>query len=237
MGTWAKTGPRGTKKKGPTGPRSITRLNGGDSGPLASKKYEEFCQLIAQDVNKFEAGNTAGFGGSTGSKSYISEILTRPHIKQRIQEIKDYNKFGIQTKMNREAEEKLAEIKRLNAENHKMAAQMSVAMSKADIISMLLADREQAKELRQMSAAIKCIELIGKEMGLFAEKKEIRHGLLDGLDTDKLSALVEDIRAEKAKRIEYKPETNGHADAGRIEANTEIRSDNWTLDLGNSGKS
>ena len=53
-----------------------------------------------------------------------------------------------------------------------MAAQ-NICLNKADVFRMLLEDRELAREHRHVSAAVKSAELIGKEMGMFRDKKDI----------------------------------------------------------------
>ena len=55
---------------------------------------------------------------------------------------------------------------------NEMAAQ-AVCLNRGDIIRMLLEERELAREHRHVSAAVKATELIGKEMGMFRDKKEV----------------------------------------------------------------
>jgi hypothetical protein len=49
-----------------------------------------------------------------------------------------------------------------------------VALSRADMIEMLLADHERARANKQMSAAIRAAELVGRELhGMFTERREV----------------------------------------------------------------
>jgi hypothetical protein len=61
---------------------------------------------------------------------------------------------------------------------------------------------------QKANEAIKCLELIGKELGMFVERKEIRVGALDGLSDEELAR----IAAELSAAIGFNPGT------GRIEA-------------------
>jgi len=54
------------------------------------------------------------------------------------------------------------------------AAAEHVALSRADMIQMLIADHEAALANKQMSAAIRALELLGRELhGMFTERREV----------------------------------------------------------------
>lgn len=61
---------------------------------------------------------------------------------------------------------------------------------------------------QKANEAIKCLELLGKELGMFVERKEIRVGALDGLSDDELTRIAQELSAA----IGFNP------GAGRIEA-------------------
>ena len=50
-------------------------------------------------------------------------------------------------------------------------------LSKTAVIEMLLADRELARVKGQSSAAIRAAELLGKELGMFIDRAEVRSTL------------------------------------------------------------
>ena len=50
-------------------------------------------------------------------------------------------------------------------------------LTKTAIIEMLLADRELARSKGQSSAAIRAAELLGKELGMFIDRAEVRSTL------------------------------------------------------------
>lgn len=70
-----------------------------------------------------------------------------------------------------------------------------------DIIEMLMEDRKLARERNQASAAIRAVELMGKQLGMFIEKKEVKTGLLDDADAGELDRVRETLIAEAARRI------------------------------------
>lgn len=74
-------------------------------------------------------------------------------------------------------------------------------LKRADIIEMIKNDRDLARTLGQPSAAIRGAELLGKEIGMFVDRKEIKTGTLDDLDVDQLDELREAAIAEAARRI------------------------------------
>lgn len=61
----------------------------------------------------------------------------------------------------------------------------------SDIQEMLLQDRTLARNLGQPSAAIRAAELLGKVLGMFAEKREIKVGLLDEFSPEQLEQILE----------------------------------------------
>jgi hypothetical protein len=49
-----------------------------------------------------------------------------------------------------------------------------VALSRADMIEMLISDHEEARANKQISAAIRAAELLGRELhGMFTERREV----------------------------------------------------------------
>jgi DNA segregation ATPase FtsK/SpoIIIE-like protein len=167
---------------------------------LANPKHEAFCREIARGTPVNEAYLRAGHAETPSTASSARSLKCQPEIQKRINEILDYEKFGIQRSLQKDAERKLAEAKRLNAENRDLCAEMSNLIQRVDVINWLLTDREAAREHNQFSAAIKAVELIGRALGMFGSRTEVRHGLLDGLDTESLVKLLDEIKREKIER-------------------------------------
>jgi hypothetical protein len=172
---------------------------------LANPKHEAFCREIAKGAPPKEAYLRAGHVETPSSASSARSLKCQPEIQKRINEILDYEKFNIQREMQQDAERRLAEAKRLNAENRDLCAQMSDLINRLDVINWLLTDREAAREHNQFSAAIKAVELIGRALGMFGSRTEVRQGLLDGIDIEALVKLQEDLRQEKIDRAKMIP--------------------------------
>jgi DNA segregation ATPase FtsK/SpoIIIE-like protein len=172
---------------------------------LANPKHEAFCREIAMGTPVKEAYLRAGHVETPSTANSARSLKCQPEIQKRIGEILDYEKFGIQRGLQKDAERKLAEAKRLNAENRDLCAQMSDLINRLDVINWLLTDREAAREHNQFSAAIKAVELIGRALGMFGSRTEVRQGLLDGIDIEALVKLQEDLRQEKIDRAKMIP--------------------------------
>jgi hypothetical protein len=59
----------------------------------------------------------------------------------------------------------------------------------ADVIEMLIEDRKIAHRLDQPSAAIRAAELIGNQLGMFVERKEVKTGSLENVEFEQLEDL------------------------------------------------
>jgi DNA segregation ATPase FtsK/SpoIIIE-like protein len=172
---------------------------------LANPKHEAFCREIAKGTPVKEAYLEAGHMETPSSSSSARSLKCQPEIQKRIGEILAYEKFGIQRGLQQDAEKKLEEAKRLNAENRDLCAKMSNLIRKTDVINLLLSDRAAAREHKQFSAAIRAVELIGRELGMFGQRTEVHHDLLDGLDTEALVKLRDSIEQEKLDRAKMIP--------------------------------
>lgn len=145
-------------------------------GVLANARRELFAQYIAEGMKQNEAYIKAGFDSSNLASAAVGGCRLRdiPEVEKRIDEI-----------MNRGA--KLAERR--------------IALKRVDILQMLLDDRKFAIENGQASAAIKATELLGKDLGMFVDRKEIKTGALDDVDIGELDRVREELIRESARRI------------------------------------
>jgi len=80
-----------------------------------------------------------------------------------------------------------------------------------------LDDRKLARELGQPSAAIRAAELLGKQLGMFIDKKEVKVGQLDDLSPEILDAIVEQSLSETTRRL-----TEGGGDSQEPAEDTDI---------------
>jgi hypothetical protein len=65
---------------------------------------------------------------------------------------------------------------------------------------MLIESYDNATEKGQISAAIRAAELLGKNLGLFTDRLEVRSNPLDELSFEDLERLIEALDAESAGR-------------------------------------
>jgi phage terminase small subunit len=66
-------------------------------------------------------------------------------------------------------------------------------ITKADVLAMLIEDRSLAREKGQTAAAIRATELLGKELGMFIDRREQgRPGEFDGLSREEMEQHIVD---------------------------------------------
>jgi hypothetical protein len=142
-------------------------------GPLDNPRREIFAQLRAKGIPQRDAYMDAGFEGENVNSQRASA-----------------------SRLNAEPEV-IARIKELQER-----ASTRVEMHRADILSLILESRTLAMEIGQPAAAIRAAELIGKDIGMFTDKKEVRIGALEDADVDEIKRIRDAIAAEQARRIE-----------------------------------
>lgn len=110
-----------------------------------------------------EAGYSPG-GNSNGAASRAVELLRRPLVKARI------------------------------AELHSVVARLSlkaVSVDRAWVLKMLIENAESAVKAEDRPSANRALELVGKELGMFIDRKMDVKSPLDALTAQELTALVE----------------------------------------------
>jgi hypothetical protein len=114
--------------------------------PILDKpKHEKLAQELAQGVNQTDAYEKAGYARDD---SHASRLAGDGRIRARVQE--------------------------LQADAAKLVADR-IALSHADMIAMLISDREEARANKQMSTALRATELLGRELhGMFTERREVK---------------------------------------------------------------
>jgi hypothetical protein len=139
---------------------------------LGNTRHERFAQEVASGSSQSEAYATAGFRSETPAAT----------------------KANASRLMSRpEVRERVAELQ--------LAQGRQSEIKRADIIEMLLADRERAHAQRQIAAAVRAAELIGKLCGMFIDRREVRTvNPLDDLDYEELVALRAFMEAAKAQQ-------------------------------------
>lgn len=129
---------------------------------LKNGKHERFAQAMARGVNQTNAAKEAGYPeGSAHVRA--SEIMRRPEVKARIEELK--------------AKAETLAVKR-------------VALSREVVLERLLAVAEMAVAAKNLTAANRAWELIGKELGMFVDRKMDMKSPLEALNAQQLQALM-----------------------------------------------
>lgn len=142
-------------------------------GPLDNPRREIFAQLRAKGVAQRDAYIDAGFEAEN-----------------------DNSQRAAASRLNAD-DEVIARIKELQER-----ASTRVEMHRADILALILESRTLAMEIGQPAAAIRAAELIGKDIGMFTDKKEVRIGALEEADVDEIRRIRDAIAAEQARRVE-----------------------------------
>lgn len=116
---------------------------------LQNIRHERLAQEIAKGAKLEDAHKSAGLSGNRKS---AWKIRQRSDVTRRIQELLDQRE---------QIEAKAVE-----------RAIRETALTQSEIIRMLVADRELARERGQVAAAIRATELLGKIIGVFIERSE-----------------------------------------------------------------
>jgi hypothetical protein len=116
---------------------------------LKNARHERFAQELARGKTLEEAHGLAGFKANRGNATVLKQ---KQSISNRISEI-----IAGQGRIEEKATERAIE---------------RAAITKADVIAMLIEDRQLARANTQASAAIRAAELIGKEIGMFINRNE-----------------------------------------------------------------
>ena len=135
-----------------------------------------FCRLLVEMGDQSVAYSMAFYGNKKGdpvpasARYNSSTILRNPHI--------------------------IAEIARLRRMAEEVAME-KVGITKADVMQKLQDIATEAAADGKYAAAVSAIELIGKELGMFVDKKEVRVGPLATVPEHALDDMIRDT----AKRI------------------------------------
>lgn len=162
--------------------------------PLKNAKHEHFAQLVANGEPAARAYEIAGYSGK-GAKQSAARLLTAADICDRVAHLRSI---------------KVEKVQQVTA-----AVVEKAGLSKEWVISQLMENVSMAKQAepvfdkkgqptgeyaQNLAAANKALELLGKEVGMFVERKEVRTGPLDNLPPDEAKALIDAIDAIQRAR-------------------------------------
>lgn len=153
---------------------------------LENARHEHFAHLVAQGENATQAYINAGYS-KNGATASAARLLTNANVISRIEQIK-------------------ANISKLATEKSAISKSWVidqlvevVAMGKA-LEPVIDKDGGITGELKQnLPAANKALELLGKELGMFVDRKEVRTaGILEDMPHDDLTKL-QDLLSESIR--------------------------------------
>ena len=133
------------------------------SGPLDNQKWENFARYIASGETQAKAAVLAGF---KEANAHIRGcvLMKKPEIRLRVEE-----------------------LKRVSSER----AVTGLSLNKSWVLQNLKDNVEAAKEEDDHSAVNRGLELIGKEIGMFVERKILGLQDLSNASADELFDVVE----------------------------------------------
>lgn len=87
-----------------------------------------------------------------------------------------------------------------------------IVLDRQWVLDRLIENATAALVEKDRSVANRSLELLGKELGMFVDRKEIRSGPLDEASPDELDRLREELISERARRA---AERNGTTPSGK----------------------
>lgn len=140
-------------------------------------KMEAFCRLVARGETQAAAYREAGYKPSTpqGARSQASTLANRPLIKKRIAELKPPPKKPV----------------------------VADGDSKEGVLEMLMDNYRLAIHKTNLPGANRAAELLGKELGMFADKLQLENldKHLEGMSRDELRMAMAQSCSEIGMRV------------------------------------
>ena len=142
---------------------------------LSNPRHEKFSQLVASGIKPTEAYISLGYSAK-GAPQSANKLLKRADVRVRVEEI-----------LQAAAVSTVAEI----------AFDQQRVLNRLDILS------RKAEELGQISAAVRCEELIGKYRGMFIDRQVADLAISNG------PSPAEILINRRAKRVEAEIDVDG----------------------------
>lgn len=149
--------------------------------PILKKvKWEHFAHQIAKAVKPDVAYIAAGYS-KNGADQGAGKLLKKAEIQARIAEIRA-NVISVATE-------------KAGIDKAWVMSELVDIVRRGKAVELVIGKEGEKAEVRQnLAAANKALELIGKELAMFIDRKEIRTGPLDTLDHDDLKKLNDAIQ-------------------------------------------
>lgn len=167
---------------------------------LKNPRYEHFCQLYTNGEKAPKAYVLAGFSPN-GADRCCNRLLKKDEVSARVSEL-----MAEREKVNAQCTQKAMENAGVDKEwvmkNLKEVAERSMQ-------HVPVRDREGAQVMVETpdgdvaaaftfdaKAAVAALVPLGKELGMFVDRKEIRHGKLEDLTEDQLDQVISELSKE-----------------------------------------
>lgn len=163
---------------------------------LKNQRHEHFAQLVAGGKDPTDAYVAAGFSPN-GARPSAARLLRDATVCSRVAELRK----AVEEPARERAIEKAAVSKAWVLERLTKVVDLGMA------IEPVIGQDGKTGELKasNLPAANTALGLIGKELGMFVERKEVRTGPLDGLPPDEAKALLDTIDAIQQARATSAP--------------------------------
>jgi len=144
---------------------------------LANQKHEQFAQKVAAGMSAAQAYTECGYSEKTAAQA-ASRLLTDVKVASRVAELKEGMASVAMAKTGIDKAWVLAKLVKVT----------EMGMSSEPVTDE---DGNPIGEYKQnLAAANKSLELIGKELGMFVDRKEIRTGPLQDVPEEQLDAII-----------------------------------------------
>lgn len=155
---------------------------------LRNARHERFCQAIVSGQVPEKAYETAGFKRNRGNAHTLKQ---RQIVSNRIAEL-------------------LAEMEAQRKREVNRASEKA-AVTKADVLRMLVEDREMARQKNQLGPAVRAAELLGKELGMFIDRqlRKDTDDIFETMDDAELRRLALE-RARQLSSDDSEPDATRH---------------------------
>ena len=155
--------------------------------PLKNAKHEHFAQLVSNGETQARAYVLAGYN-EKGARQNAARLIANDDVRDRIDALRRQKESvhaqATKAVIAEAALDKAWVLKRLSRIVDMGMAAEPVKDAEGNPVGEYRAN---------LQAANKALELIGKEAGMFIDRKEIRTGELDGLGHDELKQLRDAI--------------------------------------------
>jgi hypothetical protein len=138
---------------------------------LPNPRWERFAQELAKGQPATRAYVLAGYRSNSGN---ASTLKAQQSVSKRVMEL-------------------LAHREEIEAKGIARAIEQR-GITSGDVMAMLIEDHDSARAKGQFGAAIRAAELLGKELGMFVERRELRI-------EDRLAAMTPEQREEDARQL------------------------------------